>query len=138
MPEINIDETNPKGRPSIAEAALSGLCPKCGSRTLFKDWVSFVDRCKQCDLDISRFNVGDGAAAFLTMIIGALVVGSAVWLQLSVGPPWWVHVILWLPLTTAAVIFGLRIAKAALLAAEYGQGAGAASIAPDASTDEEE
>jgi uncharacterized protein (DUF983 family) len=30
-----------------------------------------------------------------------------------------VHVILWVPLTVAAVIYGLRIAKGALLASEH-------------------
>jgi uncharacterized protein (DUF983 family) len=45
----------------------------------------------------------------------------ALTLQLSVEPPWWVHVILWVPLTTLGVIGGLRLAKAALLWSEYRQ-----------------
>src|SRR6187455_904904 len=104
-----------KGQPRIAEAALFGLCPRCGGRTLFAGWTRFADRCRACGLDLAGFNVGDGPAAFLTMIIGADVVILAVWLQLSVGPPWWVHVLLWVPLTTLGVVLGLRLAKAALL-----------------------
>jgi uncharacterized protein (DUF983 family) len=93
---------------------------------LFSGWVRFADRCSACGLDISAFNVGDGPAAFLTMIVGAIVVGLALTLQLSVEPPWWVHVLLWVPLTTAGVIGGLRLAKAALLWSEYRQKAGEA------------
>lgn len=75
--------------------------------------------------------MGDGPAAFLTLIIGAVIVILAMWLQLSVEPPWWVHVILWLPLTVGGVIGGLRLAKAALLWSEYRQRAGDAQQPPE-------
>ena len=65
------------------------------------------------------FNVGDGPAAFLILIIGGLIVGLAIALELSFEPPFWVHILLWFPLATAAVIFSLRVAKALLLALEY-------------------
>jgi uncharacterized protein (DUF983 family) len=110
--------------PSLIQAALLGQCPRCGARTLFAGWARFAERCRACGLDLTTFNVGDGPAAFLTMIVGAVVVLLAVWLQLSVGPPWWVHVLLWVPLTTAGVILGLRVAKAALLQSEYHNRAG--------------
>ena len=113
-----------KGQPGLSEAALFGLCPRCGARTLFAGWTRFADRCRICGLDLTGFNVGDGPAAFLTMIIGALIVILAVWLQLAVGPPWWVHVLLWIPLTTLGVVFGLRLAKAALLQSEFRAGEG--------------
>ena len=108
-----------QGQPGLAEAALFGLCPSCGARTLFSGWTRFADRCRACGLDLTRFNVGDGPAAFLTMIVGAVVVGLALTLQLAVEPPWWVHLLLWIPLTVAGVVFGLRVAKAALLQSEF-------------------
>ena len=112
-----------KGQPgpgvSGLESALFGLCPQCGARTLFAGWVRFAERCRACGLDLTRFNVGDGPAAFLTMIIGALVVLLALTLQLSAEPPWWVHAALWIPLTVAGVVLGLRVVKAALLQSEY-------------------
>ncbi len=110
---------NAKGQPTIGEAALFGLCPRCGAKTMFAGITRFADKCSSCGLDYSRFNVGDGPAAFLTMIVGALVVIGALWLQLSFEPPWWVHVILWVPITTGGVILGLRLCKAWLLASEF-------------------
>jgi len=98
---------------------LKGLCPRCGQPTLFTGWIKFADRCRACGLDISAFNVGDGPAAFLTMIIGALVVGLAIWLQLALAPPFWLQALIWVPVTTALVIYALRISKALLLALEY-------------------
>lgn len=109
-----------------AQVALKGLCPRCGAPTLFAGWAKFADRCTACGLDFAAFNVGDGPAAFLTLILGAIIVGLAIWLELTAHPPWWVHVILWVPLTAAAVLGSLRVSKAALLALEYRNRAGEA------------
>lgn len=108
-----------KGRPALSEVALFGCCPCCGQRTLFAGMLKFADKCPSCGLDYSRFNVGDGPAAFVTMGIGGLVVALALWVQLSFEPPWWVHAILWVPLVVVGVIAGLRVTKAWLLASEY-------------------
>ena len=105
--------------PAIAEVALKGLCPRCGQPPLFAGWVKFADRCKTCGLDFTRFNVGDGPAAFLTLILGAAVVAGAITLELTLHPPLWLHMLIWIPVTAAGVIWSLRVAKAALLAAEY-------------------
>nr|WP_082126433.1 DUF983 domain-containing protein [Aurantiacibacter marinus] len=99
------------------------MCPRCGERTLFDGPVKFADQCIACNLDFARFNVGDGPAAFLTMVVGAVVVALALWLQLSAEPPWWVHVLLWLPLIVVGVVGGLRLTKAWLLITEYRHGA---------------
>jgi uncharacterized protein (DUF983 family) len=120
------DNPNSKGQPGMVEAALFGLCPRCGERTLFAGPVRFADRCRSCRLDYGRFNVGDGPAAFLTLGIGGLVTILAIWLQLSVSPPFWVHIILWVPFTVIAVLGGLRASKAALLQAEFSRKAGEA------------
>lgn len=116
MPSGNPDT---KGQPSLVEAALFGLCPRCGARTLFDGIARFAPRCRACALDYSTFNVGDGPAAFLTLIVGGLIAVLAIWLQLAVEPPFWLHIVLWVPLATLLVIGGLRAAKAALLHAEY-------------------
>ena len=109
---------------SLIGAALLGQCPRCGGRTLFDGWIRFADRCRTCGLDLTRFNVGDGPAAFLTLIVGAVIVILALWLQLAAEPPWWVHVLLWPPLTVVGVILGLRVGKAALLQSDYRNKAG--------------
>lgn len=105
--------------PSLADAALKGLCPRCGAPTLFDGLLRFAPRCRACGLDVAQFNVGDGPAAFLTLILGTIVVALAIWLELAVGPPLWVHMLVWIPVTAAGVVGSLRLAKAALLAAEY-------------------
>jgi uncharacterized protein (DUF983 family) len=105
--------------PETAQAALRGLCPRCGARGLFAGAVSFAPRCGGCALDYGQFNVGDGPAAFLIMIVGALVSIGAITLQLNAEPPFWVHILVWVPVTTVLVLVLLRLAKALLLILEY-------------------
>lgn len=105
-------------QPLLAAAAL-GACPQCSAPTLFVGPVRFAPSCRSCGLDFEQFNVGDGPAAFLTLIIGAVMVAMALVLELKVHPPLWLHILLWTPLTVAAVIGSLRVAKGALLTLEY-------------------
>lgn len=109
------DQSIEKGQSGLVRAALFGECPACGERTLFASWVRFADRCRSCGHDFTTYNVGDGPASFLILILGALVCAAAITLQLVAGPPFWVHILLWVPLTTAAVIASLRASKAAML-----------------------
>ena len=99
-------------------AALSGRCPECGTKGLFAGPVRFARRCRACGLDFVKYNVGDGPAAFLILIIGAVLTIAAITVDLSFQPPYWVHLI-WLPIGAGLTIVGLRLGKAAMLAQEY-------------------
>lgn len=110
--------------------ALKGGCPQCGARTMFDGLLAFAPNCPACGLDYSAFNVGDGPAAFLTLIVGAIVVIGAVSLELSVGPPFWVHILIWPAVTLGLVIAGLRLGKAALLISEFRNAAREGKLKP--------
>ena len=116
--------------PSIVDVALKGLCPRCGKKTLFAGYARFADRCSACGLDYSGFNVGDGPAAFLTLILGAIVVAMAITLELTLHPPLWLHMLIWTPVTAGGVVVSLRAAKGALIAAEYRNAAREGRIQP--------
>ncbi|MBN8832292.1 MAG: DUF983 domain-containing protein [Sphingomonadales bacterium] len=112
-------ETTNKPATPLVRAAIAARCPRCETGPLFDGWVSFAPRCRACGLDLESFNVGDGPAAFLILIVGALVTALALMVQLGANPPFWVHILLWVPLTTALVILCLRLSKAGLLILEY-------------------
>ena len=107
------------GQPTVARAALLGLCPRCGAKTLFKGLADFAPACRQCGLDLSQFNVGDGPAAFLSPVVGTLMILLVLWSEFAFHPPVWVHFVIWPPVLVGAVIWGLRVSKAWLLQAEY-------------------
>ncbi len=74
--------------------------------------------CRACVLVYSCFTVGVGPAAFLILIIGAILVASALVVDGAASPPWWVHLV-WIPVGIGLTILGLRWAKAPLITQEY-------------------
>ena len=105
--------------PDTTRAAIRGLCPQCAASGLFRSIIDFSAKCTACGLDFGQFNVGDGPAAFLIMIVGAIVTILAIIVQLNFEPPFWVHILLWVPVILGLVLGLLRIAKGALLVLEY-------------------
>jgi uncharacterized protein (DUF983 family) len=53
------------------------------------------------------------------MIVGFIVVGLALFVEFSFGPPFWVHVILWVPLVLILAIGLLRPLKGLMIAQQY-------------------
>jgi uncharacterized protein (DUF983 family) len=119
-----------KTPPPPLRAGLTGHCPRCDAPGLFDGWTRFAKRCDACGLDFAAFNVGDGPAAFLTLIIGGLVAGLAIAVELIFSPPFWVHALLWPPVALALIILSLRIGKGVLLALEYRNAAREGRISP--------
>ena len=109
----------PDTTPSPIKAGLTGCCPRCGARALFSGWIKFAANCPSCGLDFTTFNVGDGPAAFLTLIVGAIVAGLAIAVELIFSPPFWVHILLWPPIALALILGCLRASKGVLLALEF-------------------
>lgn len=100
-------------------AGLRGRCPRCGEGKLFSGLMSVKPRCGVCRLDNSFADAGDGPAVFVILIVGFVVVGLALWLEVSYGPPLWVHFLLWLPLTLTLCLTALRLAKGVLITLQY-------------------
>ena len=115
--------------PSPLANTLKGTCPRCGQGPLFQGIVRFAPKCRACGLDIDSFNVGDGPAAFLILIVGAILTVLAVVTDLKFSPPWWVHLV-WIPVGLALTLGGLRLAKSALIAQEFTHRAREGRIAP--------
>lgn len=100
-------------------AGLAGRCPRCGEGKLFKGFLAVGDSCSNCRLDYSFADAGDGPAVFVILIIGFIVVGLALWMEVSVNPPLWVHFMLWIPLTLILSLSALRLLKGLLIVLQY-------------------
>ena len=72
--------------PSLAAATVKGLCPQCGARTLFAGIARFAPKCAKCGLEFAAFDVGDGPAAFLILIVGTIVAVGAILVDLAYRP----------------------------------------------------
>lgn len=75
--------------------------------------------CPVCDLDLTHSDPGDGAVFGVILILTPIVVLLAIWLELAVAPPLWLHAIIWPIFTVPTAILMMRPAKAALIALQY-------------------
>lgn len=100
-------------------AGLRGRCPRCGEGRLFSGFLAVAPRCGVCRLDYSFADAGDGPAVFVILIIGFVVVGLALWTEVTLNPPLWLHFILWIPLTIALCLTALRLIKGVLITLQY-------------------
>lgn len=104
---------------SLLKAGLKARCPRCGEGRLFRGFLDVQTRCPVCDLDYSRVDSGDGPAVFVILLVGLVVVGLALWLELAYTPPIWLHLVLWVPLILVLSLGLLRPMKATLIALQY-------------------
>jgi len=102
---------------SPVSVGLSGRCPRCGQGRLFDGVLKLAPRCQACGLDYA--DPGDGAAMFVILIGNFCILAAALWLEFTFSPPFWVHVVLWLPLVLIYCIVALRLIKGVLVALQY-------------------
>lgn len=55
----------------------------------------------------------------MILIIGFIVVGLALWMEVTINPPLWVHFVLWIPLIIILGITALRLIKGVLITLQY-------------------
>jgi uncharacterized protein (DUF983 family) len=101
------------------KAGLKGCCPRCGQGRLFDGMLSTGRRCANCGLDYSFADSGDGPAVFVILIVGFIIIGMVLWLEVNYSPPIWVHILLFAPLTIALSLAALRWCKGILIALQY-------------------
>ncbi|HWM83145.1 MAG TPA: DUF983 domain-containing protein [Pseudolabrys sp.] len=105
------------GRPMIR--GLRCRCPRCGEGRLLQGFLRLRPRCEHCGLDYAFADSGDGPAVFVILISGFVVVFAALAVEFAYQPPYWVHVVLWLPLILVATLAPLRLLKGVLIALQY-------------------
>jgi len=78
-----------------------------------------VPSCSVCGLDFKGEDSGDAGPVFLVLILGAIFVGLALWVEFRYEPPLWVHAVVWLPLLLGLTVGLLRPIKALAIALQY-------------------
>lgn len=119
MPSGN--RQNTKGQPGITQAALFGLCPRCGAKGLWEGPANFATRCVACELELARHEPKGRALYLVVLPVTILLILAALKLDGIVQLPVWVLVPLWGIAVPVAIIAALRFAKAAVLRARLEQ-----------------
>lgn len=75
-------------------------------------------RCEACRFELGGADSGDGPAVFVIIIVGFLMVFAALFTEIAVHPPVWVHLIVRLPLGAGLCLVLLRPMKGLMIAAQ--------------------
>ncbi len=107
--------------PSVpwAAAGLRCRCPRCGEVALYDGLLTVRESCTVCGFDLRAQDPGDGPAVFVILILGAVVVALAVFVEMKFEPPLWVHAVIWPWVILGGAIFMLRVFKATLIALQF-------------------
>ena len=105
--------------PSILGAGLRCRCPACGEGRLLDGFLTLAPRCDRCGLDYGFADSGDGPAVFIILIVGFVVVGLALMVEVLWSPPYWLHAVIWIPLILGLSLGLLRPLKGLFVAVQY-------------------
>ena len=92
-----------------------GHCPHCGRGSLFRAFLKVADRCAACGEAFHHHRADDAPAYFVILIVGHVVVPLALVVEVVYAPPYWVHAVLWLPLTIGLAVGLLQPIKGAIV-----------------------
>jgi uncharacterized protein (DUF983 family) len=115
---MNDDQALYPPQPPVA-TGLRARCPRCGEGRLFDGFLTLAPSCHACGLDFSFADAADGPAVFVILIVGFLIAGAALLVEVAWSPPIWVHVVLWGPLVLVLCLGMLRPLKGVLVALQY-------------------
>ncbi len=101
------------------QTGMRNRCPRCGEGRLFKGFLSLEDHCQNCGLDYNFSDSGDGPAVFIIMIVGFIVVGLALVVEFTFHPPYWLQMVIWIPVVLGLSIGLLRPLKGLMIAQQY-------------------
>ncbi len=110
---------DPRRQADFLPAVLGCRCPRCGIGKLFRNFLETRPECQSCGLDFRQVDTGDGAAVGVILVLGAIIVSLAFWVEFRFEPPLWVHALLWPAITLPLAILLMRPAKAALIVQQY-------------------
>jgi uncharacterized protein (DUF983 family) len=90
-------------------------CPNCGQGRLFRAYLKVFDRCTVCGTELFHQRADDAPPYFVILITGHIVVPTALLVEVTYGPPLWVHAAVWAPLTLALALGLLQPVKGAIV-----------------------
>ena len=94
-------------------------CPACGKGAMFRRYLKVANACPNCGEALHHHRADDAPPYFTIVIVGHIVVGLVLAVEMAYRPPLWVHAALWLPLIVATTLLPLRSMKSLLIALQF-------------------
>jgi uncharacterized protein (DUF983 family) len=96
-----------------------GRCPRCGEGRLFRAFLKVDDNCSACGLDFTPHRADDLPAYLVIVIVGHIVVPTALWIETNYSPPVPLQLAIYLPLTLIASLTLLQPVKGAVVGVQW-------------------
>ncbi len=94
-------------------------CPACGLGFMFRRYLKVSDACPHCGEALHHQRADDAPPYFTIVIVGHIIVGLVLAVEMAYRPPLWVHAALWLPLTLILTLLVLPRVKGVLVALQW-------------------
>ena len=94
-------------------------CPRCGEGKLFRAFLKVADRCSACGLDFTPHRADDLPAYLVIVIVGHLVVPTALLIETNYAPPVGLQLAIYLPVTLILSLLLLQPVKGAVVGVQW-------------------
>ncbi len=96
-----------------------GKCPACGKGALFARYLKVADRCPACTEELHHHRADDAPPYFTILIVGHFIVAGVMMVENYFHPNYWVHILMWFPLTIGLSLWILPRVKGALVGLQW-------------------
>jgi uncharacterized protein (DUF983 family) len=96
-----------------------GKCPNCGEGRMFKAFLNVADACPACGEALHHHRADDAPPYLTIFVVGHVLVAGVLAVERSYQPDFWVHAVLWTPLTIAMSLWLLPRFKGALVGLQW-------------------
>jgi uncharacterized protein (DUF983 family) len=96
-----------------------GRCPRCGEGKLFRAFLKVDNNCSVCGLDFTPHRADDLPAYLVIIIVGHIVVPTALMIETNYSPPVALQLAIYLPITLIASLVLLQPVKGAVVGMQW-------------------
>ena len=96
-----------------------GRCPRCGQGKLFRAYLKVASNCSACSLDFTPHRADDLPAYLVIVLVGHIVVPTALMIETEYSPPVWLQLSIYLPLTLLLSLLLLQPVKGAVVGLQW-------------------
>jgi uncharacterized protein (DUF983 family) len=104
---------------SAIKRGFRGRCPRCGEGKLFRAFLKDDNNCSVCGLDFTPHRADDLPAYLVIVIVGHIVVPTALLIETNYSPPVALQLAIYLPLTLVASLLLLQPVKGAVVGVQW-------------------
>jgi uncharacterized protein (DUF983 family) len=110
---------------SLSRATWLGFrckCPNCGKGHLFSAFLKVADHCAECGEEFHHHRADDFPAYLVMIVVGHIIVPAILAVETAYSPPYWLQLLMWLPLALVASLGLLQPTKGAIVGLQWQMG----------------